>query len=492
MSQKNPNLQLKGARLARNWTQSEACEAAGVADITSWQRWERGTHAPSHYYRRKLCALFKKTPEELGFFAETQEEPSIIIVHNKQEIMLSASIHKYPEEEYRDWATWFGIKQAQLFAMINVWSRQALSHDEIQTMIHQEIKIMDEALNQYEAQEQHSISRRQALIAIAALPTTLLSYNHDVALSAIAEEFLPQCSASVTACWHLLNTKGFTAVSEILSKYVPLLSTIALRPSKYQQDAAKIATQTSILQAIAAMHRLNFTAREGHCKDAIRYSKISGDNKLQAAALMYLGYTLSFCYQPRRPERAIPVFLEGLHVLGNGNSLLRSDILMGLGEAYAQCNDEQNALHYLGLAHDHFPSDPELDPSYTYAECGLTTLYQWEGKTYLELLEYQPDRGYQRRASDALLQSIDATSLSTRCTSETIIYQADAARALGELEVYSNNLTQAATMAIEIGSKKRYNEALQVYQKTPEKWFTEPLIQELARDIFRQLPRVNA
>lgn len=270
-----------------------------------------------------------------------------------------------------------------------------------------------------------------------------------------------------------------------------MLTTIALRPSKYQQSAARIATQTSILQAIIAMHRLNFTAREGHCKDAIRYSKISGDNKLQAAALMYLGYTLSFCYQPRRPEKAIPVFLEGLYVLGDDDSLIKSDILMGLGEAYAQCNDEQNALYYLGLAHNHFPSDPELNPSYKYAECGLTTLYQWEGKTYLELVEYQPDRGYQKKASNALMQSIGASSLSARCTNETIIYQADAARALGELEIYSDTLTQAATMAMEIGSKKRYNEALQVYQKTPEKWLTEAPIQRLARDTFRQLPRAN-
>ncbi len=492
MSQGSPNLQLKGARLAKNWTQSEACQAAGVADITTWQRWERGTYSPSHYYRRKICALFNKTPEELGFLAEEQiENTSIIIVSKKQEILLPTATNRYSEEESQDWATWFGVRQAQIFAMINIWSRQAFLHDEIQTMINQEIKAMDEALNQYEAQEQQGISRRQALITIAALPTTLLSYSRGVAPDMIAQEFLPQCSASVTACWHLLNTKGLTAVNEILPKYVPLLTTIALRPSKYQQEAARIATQTSILQAIIAMHRLNFTAREGHCKDAIRYSKISGDNKLQAAALMYLGYTLSFCYQPRQPEKAISVFLEGLHILGNDDSLIKSDILMGLGEAYAQCNDEQNALYYLGLAHNHFPSDPELDPSYTYAECGLTTLYQWEGKTYLELVEYQSDRGYQKKASKALLQSIGASSLSARCTNETLVYQADAARVLGELEIYTDTLTQAAAMAIEIGSKKRYNEVLQIYQRTPEKWFREPAIKVLSKDVFKQLPRIN-
>jgi len=491
MSQATINPQLIAARQRMNWTQSDACEAIGVPDIRSWQRWEQEGVLPNPYYRRKLCAIFDMSVEELGFARSSQKDASIIIVETEQKIFLPPSVNRYSEEEDRDWTTWFGVKQAQLFTMINAWSKQAFMHDEIQTMVDQEIKMMDETLNQYEAQEKQSISRRQALIGIAALPITLLAYNHGLAPDTIAEEFLPQCSASITACWHLLKGKGLTAVNEILPKYVPMLTTIALRPSKYQQAAARLATQTSILQAIIAMHRLNFIGREGYCKDAIRYSKISGDNKLQAAALMYLGYTFSFCYQPRRPEKAIPIFLEGLYALGNDNSLIKSDILMGLGEAYAQCNDEQNALYYLELAHNHFPSDPELDPSYMYAECGLTTLYQWEGKTYLELVEYQPDRGYQKKASNALMQSIGASSLSTRCTNETIIYQADAARALDELEIYSDTLTQAATMAIEIGSKKRYNEALQVYQKTPEKWLSEPLITGLGRDIFRQLPRAN-
>jgi hypothetical protein len=363
--------------------------------------------------------------------------------------------------------------------------------DTIQTLIDQEIKTMDDVLSQYEVSEQQNMSRRQALIMIAALPTTLLTWNKELSPDTLAEKFLPQCAASITACWHLLKGRGLLAVSEILPKYVPLLTTLALHPSKHQQAAARLATQTSILQAIIAMHRLHFTARETHCKDAIRYSRLSGENTLQATAFMYLGYTFSFCYQPRQPEKAIPLFLAGLEALGNDNSLIRSDILMGLGEAYAQCNDEQHALYYLGLAQKHFPSDPEYDSSYLYAECGLTTLYQWEGKTYLELASSFSNKGYQQKASDALLRSIGAQTLSERCTNETLIYQADVARILKELEMYSHALRQAASMAIEIGSKKRYNEALQVYQKTPQKWLTEPRIQGLAKEIFKQLPRAN-
>jgi hypothetical protein len=68
-----------------------------------------------------------------------------------------------------------------------------------------------------------------------------------------------------------------------------------------------------------------------------------------------LGYTYSHCYYPRQPQAAIPIFHKALHALGDKTSLLRSDILMGLSEAYAQCKEEQDALHYAGLAQEHFP-----------------------------------------------------------------------------------------------------------------------------------------
>jgi tetratricopeptide (TPR) repeat protein len=181
-------------------------------------------------------------------------------------------------------------------------------------------------------------------------------------------------------------------------------------------------------------------------------------------------------------------FFQGLQALGNDESLVRSDILMGIAEAYAQSGQEQEALRYIGLTQEHFPDYPENDPSYIYAECGTPTLYQWEGKMYLELVDHYADRGYQQKASNALLRSIGATSLNDRCTNETIIYQADAARVLGELNVYASSLRQAARMAIDLGGKKRYSEALQVYQRTPASWTKERQIQLLAKDVFKQLP----
>ena len=56
---------LRQARLERNWTQHHLADELGVGKQTV-QSWERGTRIPSLELRGRLCALFSKTPEQLG------------------------------------------------------------------------------------------------------------------------------------------------------------------------------------------------------------------------------------------------------------------------------------------------------------------------------------------------------------------------------------------------------------------------------------------
>jgi transcriptional regulator with XRE-family HTH domain/tetratricopeptide (TPR) repeat protein len=480
-----PNEKLRTARLQRHWSQERAAANIGI-DRKTYVRWEQGQHTPQPGTLEMACKAFGMTAEELGFDTGILQERSIVEVSSSREVAVFPASDSF-EEEARDWSTWLGIKLAQIITMVSTWRDHAIFCDEIQIMVDQEIKMIDHELQQYQAMEQQAISRRQALTTIAALPTALV-LGAGLVTDAAIEEFLPRCAASITSCWHLMKGKGFVAVDGILSTFAPSLAALALRPSKYQQAAARLSVQSSIIQGILAMHRLNFTKRELHCQEAVRYATISQDRTLQAASLMYLGYTYSHCYYPRQPQRAVPLFKKALYTLGEETTLLRSDILMGLAEAHAQCKEEQEALSCIGQAQDLFPADPELDPSFIYADCGVNTLYQWQGKTYLQLVEHFPDAGYQQKAAGSLMQSIGISSISDRSTNETLIYQADAARVLGELKIYSSSLRQAAQMASAIGSRRRYNDALLVYQRTPEKWRKERQIQALAKDVFKQLP----
>lgn len=476
------NEKLKLARLKRGWSQEEAAGQARVSFRAYWN-WENGLANPNFGSRRALQEAFGCAAEDLGFGKQSDEITSLAV----SEAERSSLEIGFPNEPAIDWAVWFGMKLARILAEIGLWRGQASFCDEVQMMIDQEIRMIDHELQHYPPDEKQAISRRQALTTLAALPAALI-LGPGLLSDAAIEEFLPQCAASLTACWHLMKGKGFLSAGEILSRFVPSLSALALRPSRYQKSAASLATQASIIQGILAMHQLNFTQRELHCKEAIQYATISQNNKLQAVSLMYLAYTYSHCYYPHQPQKAIPLFHLAIQALEDKTSLLYSDILMGLSEAYAQCKEEQEALRYIGLAQESFPTYPEGDSSFIYADCGLNTLYQWTGKMYLQLADHFPDAGYQQQAAGNLLQSIGATSISDRSANETLVYRADSARLLGDLDIYAKSLRQATQMALQIGSRRRYHDALLVYERTPQAWKDEKPIKLLAKEVFKEAP----
>ncbi len=77
---KKPNRSLRFYRENRGWSQQKIAELVDTSeDMVS--RWERGVTKTSPYYREKLCALFGKTAEELGFLE--QEGPKVPDSHPK-------------------------------------------------------------------------------------------------------------------------------------------------------------------------------------------------------------------------------------------------------------------------------------------------------------------------------------------------------------------------------------------------------------------------
>ncbi len=303
-------------------------------------------------------------------------------------------------------------------------------------------------------------------------------------------EFLPQCANALKACWHLLHGRGLAVAPELLATYTPTLMVLMAAPSAYQETIASLATQAKILQAILAMHTMNIVGREVHSLEAVEYAALSGDSGLVAAAKMTVGYTYTYCV--RRPQKAINAYLEALHALGDEVSLLRSDIYMGLADAYAQQREEQLALSAIGLAKEHFPDHPELDPRFLYADCTASELYQWEGKMYLDLAQQYPGRGYYQSAYDSFTESASLHAVAERSEAETLIHYAEAAAGLADMEHYANTLRSGALLALEVGSQKRFNEALTVFKRTPATWLREPAIQALDDDIFhhRQTRRI--
>src|SRR5437667_1996162 len=71
-----PDEWLKRARHEQGWTQAELAEKLDTSFETV-SRWERGTKALGAFYRKKLCDVFGKTAEELGFLVDPAAPPII-------------------------------------------------------------------------------------------------------------------------------------------------------------------------------------------------------------------------------------------------------------------------------------------------------------------------------------------------------------------------------------------------------------------------------
>jgi tetratricopeptide (TPR) repeat protein/transcriptional regulator with XRE-family HTH domain len=66
---------LRQERMRHNYRQQDVADYVGTT-VSTVKRWERGSQQPGPYYRAKLCALFGKSAEELGFTPESSQPAS--------------------------------------------------------------------------------------------------------------------------------------------------------------------------------------------------------------------------------------------------------------------------------------------------------------------------------------------------------------------------------------------------------------------------------
>jgi hypothetical protein len=100
------------------------------------------------------------------------------------------------------------MKLAHIFTAITHRDGQAHTCDALQARLNKEIMMFDDIKPQA-ISEEYTLSRRQAIIAIAALPVALLTAVERGHWSMLVkDEFLSRCAASITACWHLMGVEN--------------------------------------------------------------------------------------------------------------------------------------------------------------------------------------------------------------------------------------------------------------------------------------------
>lgn len=122
-----------------------------------------------------------------------------------------------------DCAVQSGIVLAHMVTLIQQWYGMTMFSHNLQDLLDQEIKKLDMFKSHYPL-EACTLSRRSILFALATLPATwLLSRRQAHTLAVELEEFLPQCAASITACWHLSKGNHLETIPCIIDAYVPTL-----------------------------------------------------------------------------------------------------------------------------------------------------------------------------------------------------------------------------------------------------------------------------
>jgi len=443
---------------------------------------------PSAPYRRLLTELCQRSITDLGFIPRYRSKDKEI---SGREILVYASLKVPPRDTdiiaASEWPAWFGIRLAHLVALVENWHGSAEDIYFLQDLPHQEI-VMFDAIAPDEQQPidvVHALSRRQALITLAALPVTLTAGRVPGAgvgsAGGTTEFFLSRCAASLTACWHLLRGTDIRAIDQIISGYLVELDGIAQQQSKYQHAAARLASQAHRICGIVALHRNQLKAREVHCHRALNYARMAADITGQASAIISLASTYFYSSDPARAA----VTYEQAFTLDSGMSRLQeSRVHAELSVVYGQLQREQDAIRSIAMAEELYPDQAEHDPSFLYAEFTPGSLALEEGLAYVALAEQFPERGYQHKAAETFGRLDHMRSgIPERIRFEIINHQATTSVLLNDIEAFGFFMNRAFDGATLLASVQRRKEINLAWRKAITRWPREPRIKALAAGV---------
>ena len=416
---------LRLERLNRSWTQKELADFAQVS-LSSVERAEHGRPLRVDICRRLCDCLGKKKPEELGLYCYgiREESRNGIDVSEEKEAVLGVNVIDLDALRRRLFE----------YVLATVGMAPAIS---IQDVLDPE-------------------------------PWERLSYLQD-----IDEETLLKFEKITANCWQLLKFDGLAAVDQLLPTYLPQIAAFARQPSKYQERVASLVSQGYMLAGLVAVLNLRPKDSETHCKRAVSYAQMAKNRNLEVAAIKHLATKF---LDNNHPMKTLQTYQEALPLVGEVSPLLRGRTYLGLALAYARNKQKENAFCHLTLAHDTFPEHPEVDPSFAYADCGISSLYHYAGLIHMEFDHFE-------KARDTFAQVEDLSSkvvVPERTRIEIINCQAEASLALRDIQSTCNLVEAGIIGAKKLQSEKRYNDTLTIYRQMRLIWPDEQQVKVLA------------
>lgn len=495
----------------RGKTAKEVAAELGVSE-RMLNHYQHGRVAMPVGYRERLASILSASVEEIfpknvspaqRPVALTQPSlvlptpPSIIIpqpslasnedVFVNVDPLLFSSLPESSEEESITYSIWFGQRTKDIEALVRNFSRREEGHlahyQHLQRRITSDIERWNYTTMQHDSlSHDYRISRRTALTTLATLSTVLLMKVQQQPTAAVMEEFLAQCSASVTTCRLLMDGDGISAVSYTVPKYLPLLERFAQQPSQYQRVAAYLAAQSCLLMATAELHRLRYQQSNTYYRLAVQYGKLSDDPNLHVAAIKQYAMRQ---LEDRHSEQALALYQQALPVIQQAyqehgaQALLprvEGQIYLGIATSLAFVHKQRNKEidAYYDRAQETF-ADPTVQ-QLPYMNLGTHLLYLNEGLGRAEMGDITGGR-----ASLAKVQTQNQQSgISERLRFEIMNQQAAIALKDGDLEEFVHYSILGMQGAQTIGSERRRQEVLDNWKLALKMWPDEPRVRELA------------
>jgi transcriptional regulator with XRE-family HTH domain/tetratricopeptide (TPR) repeat protein len=472
---KVPNIKLRYQRELRGWSQKRLADQIDTSkEMVS--KWEGGQN-PGKYYQEKLCNLFGKSAQELGFLPEPEpDQPSLLSPDNSKQ--------SSPKNDDLQETLAQAVTQGIMGAVEKFGSKRNQDLNELCRKI-------------LEVTPGITIGKT-AIEKMPFLGAQTLSIS-----SVSAKKFLPQCvpqaelwaddvldiyARGIAACQDLYYNGNPHQVEAILPLYSHQTALLAQQTGPLQRPAARLASQVYQLACELATDREDFgTARQAG-QQAFSYAQLAGDSNLQVAALISLanlGWHLSFaqpCFICQHSKNALQTYKQAVSLLDETvTPLLKGRTYAGMAEVYAMRGQFQEAMQAMGLAYEHFPMKPEDDPAYPYLRASRYALYVF-GDAQSRLLLNQPKEA--EKALIAMQKETNDPEIEPITKVDLLYYQAEAQIQQGEIKPSVTLLTEAAMLAKSLGSRLYFNKLAASYYRLKEQWPGEPLVVTL-EEVFQ-------
>ncbi|MBV9688157.1 MAG: helix-turn-helix transcriptional regulator [Ktedonobacteraceae bacterium] len=518
-NEKKPNSHLRRERDLKGWSQRTLAEKVGTSE-QGVNRWENGHHKPNRYFQTELCKVFGKDAQELGFMDDPQtaeqaaqtdpeeqqkaerslsssQATSVDVRerdhepddHNEQStherrtlLFLPSSVVQlgtWERSVVPDGITTFGITFSRIITLIQQWYGMALFCNDLQARLDQEIKGLVMLKLQYPFEEA-PLSRHDFLVMLATLPTALLvetKQAHKVMVR--VEEFLPQCAASITACWHLSGGSRLETIPPILDSFLPTLLSIVTHVPAYREVAADLVAQCYALKTLLAWHLEGLSQAETYCLQALNYSVVAHNPNLQMEALSRLAI---IAYYDRNFSLALSKSEEALAILqridqGQVFPVVKGRVYGYLAAFQAYHRLKREAEQSLEDAQKAVAARSSHESVPLYIDCGQLLISFWGGLTRYYL--GQDDRRHAAQAWSAMKQFGQlqpSTTIPERLRLECVNNRTLAAVQLNEMEEAIAYFEAGKQGAGYLASKQRSTEVGHVYSEMLKRWPREEQI----------------